>query len=349
MIDLSRFPSVVNTLGELSDINLEASDEAGRLRLSARSINDAQAAGLAAVNVTVGYVSGPDDPVDRTRTELNAWDAALDTFNDQLMPVRDATGFAAARGASKIGVIYGFQNAIQVGTELQHLDEFIGRGVRIVQLTYNDVNAFGAGSTAAEDLGLTTSGHELVAKLNDMDVMVDLSHSNRQTCLDAVAASTAPVSINHTGARALNDVPRNKTDEELRAVADSGGFVGIYFMPFLTADSHPGPMDVVRHIEHALNVCGEDHVGIGTDGGAVAIDDYELYLDRLGQEHEKRRSRGVAAQGERPDAPPFVADLMGPTQFARLASMLADRGHSPQVLEKVLGGNFVRYAERVWA
>jgi membrane dipeptidase len=348
MVDLNSFPSVVNTLGELSDINLQASNEAGQLRLSARSINDAQAAGLAAVNVTVGYVSGPDDPVDRTRTELDAWDAALETFSDQLMPVRDTAGFAAARTANKIGVIYGFQNAVQVGADLQHLDEFIGRGVRIVQLTYNDVNMFGAGSTAAENLGLTASGHELVAKLNDTDVMVDLSHSNRQTCLDAIAASTAPVSINHTGARALNDVPRNKTDEELRAVADSGGFVGIYFMPFLTADSHPGPMDVVRHIEHVLNVCGEDHVGIGSDGGTVAIDDYESYQDRLEREHEERRSRGIAAQGERPDAPPFVNGLTGPTQFARLVSMLADRGHSPQVIEKVFGGNFVRYAERVW-
>jgi membrane dipeptidase len=337
----------VNTLGELSDVNLEVSDEAGRLRLSDRSVNDARAAGLTAVNVTVGFVSGPDDPVERTRIELDAWDAALEAFNE-LMPVRDPAGFAAARAANKVGVIYGFQNAVQVGAELQHLDEFISRGVRIVQLTYNDVNPFGAGSTATEDLGLTTSGHELVTKLNDANVMVDLSHSNRQTCLDAIAASTSPVSINHTGARALNDVPRNKTDEELRAVADSGGFVGIYFMPFLTADSHPGPLDVVRHIEHALNVCGEDHVGIGTDGGAVAIDDYDSYLEKLSQEHEKRRSRGVAAQGERPDAPPFVADLMGPTQFTRLASMLADRGHSHRVIEKVFGENFVRYAERVW-
>ncbi len=105
MVDLSSFPSVVNTLGELSDINLQASNEVGQLRLSPRSINDAQAAGLAAVNVTVGYVSGPDDPVDRTRTELDAWDAALETFSDQLMPVRNSAGFAAARTANKVGVI----------------------------------------------------------------------------------------------------------------------------------------------------------------------------------------------------------------------------------------------------
>ena len=345
MPELNRFPVVVNALGELSDINLAASDEVG---VSDRSVNDARGAGLAAVNVTVGYVFGPDDPVERTRNDLAAWDAVLDAFSDRLMPVTDPDGFAAARAADKVGVIYGFQNAVQVGAELQHLEEFIDRGVRIVQLTYNDVNSFGAGSTAAEDLGLTTVGHELVGALNDAKIMVDLSHSNRQTCVDAIAASAAPVSINHTGARALNDIPRNKTDEELRAVAESGGFVGIYFMPFLTADSHPEPLDIVRHLEHALNVCGEDHVGIGTDVGVVAIDDDELYFQRLRQEHEERRSLGIAAQGELPDAPPFVAGLTGPTQFARLASMLADRGHPPRVIEKVFGENFVRYAERVW-
>ena len=118
--------------------------------------------------------------------------------------------------------------------------------------------------------GLTPFGHEVIDRLNANRVMVDLSHSGRNTCLEATRASKQPVSINHTGCRALNDLPRNKTDEELRLVASAGGFVGIYFMPFLNPAGHAMAQDVVANLDHAINVCGEDHVGIGTDGTVTA-------------------------------------------------------------------------------
>src|SRR6201992_4121017 len=107
--------------------------------------------------------------------------------------------------------------------------------------------------------------------------MAAQSHSGRQICLDAARASSRPISINHTGCRALTDLPRNKTDEELRLAGHQGRVVGIYFMPFLNLSGHATAADVVAHIEHALNVCGEDHVGIGTDGGTTQIGDLEAY------------------------------------------------------------------------
>jgi membrane dipeptidase len=178
--------------------------------------------------------------------------------------------------------------------------------------------------------------------------MVDLSHSGRQICLDAARASAQPISINHTGCRALVDLPRNKTDEELRLVADKGGFVGIYFMPFLNASGHATADDVVAHIEHALQVCGEDHVGIGTDGSITPIDDLAAYGAALAKEHADRVAKGIAAPGERADTHPFVDDLRGPDQFRKLYRLLAARGHKPVRIDKILGGNFVRYANDVW-
>src|SRR3546814_8469298 len=102
--------------------------------------------------------------------------------------------------------------------------------------------------------------------------MVDLSHSGRQTCFDAARAASTPICNSHTCCRALVDYPRNKTVEELRLVADKGGFVGIYFMPFLAHERQITSADVIAHIEHAIDVCGEDHVGIGTDGPPTPID-----------------------------------------------------------------------------
>ncbi|MGZ8407603.1 MAG: dipeptidase, partial [Caulobacteraceae bacterium] len=189
---------------------------------------------------------------------------------------------------------------------------------------------------------------EAVERMNAARAMVDLSHSGQQICLDAARASKAPISINHTGCRALADLPRNKTDEELRLVAERGGFVGIYFMPFLRLDGRARAEDVVAHIEHAVKVCGEDHVGVGTDGGTSQIDDLDNYRAHLANENAERRKAGVAAPGEGPDVYPFVVDLRGPHQFHKLAVMLKARGHSQARIDKIMGRNFLRFAQEVW-
>ena len=140
-----------------------------------------------------------------------------------------------------------------------------------------------------------------------------------QICLDAARASKQPISINHTGCRALTDLPRNKTDEELRLVAEKGGFVGIYFMPFLNPTGHASAADVVAHIEHAVNVCGEDHVGIGTDGGTTpASTTWTPTGARCAKEHADRKAKGIGAPGERADTYPSSIDLRGPDQFRKL-------------------------------
>jgi membrane dipeptidase len=179
--------------------------------------------------------------------------------------------------------------------------------------------------------------------------MIDLSHSGERTCLEAVAVACRPVSINHTGCRALVDLPRNKTDDELRAVAARGGFVGIYFMPFLSPTGHASALDVVEHIIHAVNVCGEDHVGIGTDGPITPIDDLESYRAELVEVVAQRQTAGVSAVGERSDTLPFVIDLRGVDQFHDLARLLKQRGYRDERIDKILGKNFVDYANRVWA
>src|SRR6185295_12566149 len=176
----------------------------------------------------------------------------------------------------------------------------------------------------------------------------DLSHSGERTCLDAARASRRPISINHTGCRALVDLPRNKSDEELRLVAERGGFVGIYFMPFLNPASLATAEDVVAHIDHAVNVCGEDHVGIGTDGGTTAIDDMAGFRARMRAEVAGRRAAGIGAAGENPDTLPFVEELSGPDQFRRLIALLDRRGYSEARIEKIMGLNFVNYAREVW-
>lgn len=337
--------TVINALGGLHDPNVP---EPPKPVLTPRILKDARASGLTAVNVTLGYVAGPDEPFQKSVAEVAQYDALIRAHPNDLLKVFTAADIARAKAERKVGLIYGFQNAAMMGDDPARVDIFADLGVRIVQLTYNLRNQLGDGAIVPEGRGLTPFGSQVVERLNANRLMVDLSHSGRQICLDAARASKQPISINHTGCRALTDLPRNKTDEELRLVAERGGFVGIYFMPFLNLSGHARAVDVVAHIEHALNVCGEEHVGIGTDGGITPIDDLEAYKVALRKEHEDRKAKGIAAPGERADTHPFVDDLRGPDQFRKLYRLLAERGHKPARIEKILGGNFVRYAKDVW-
>jgi membrane dipeptidase len=337
---------IVNALGGLGDPNLGSN--ALVPELTPRVLAEAHASGLTAVNITLGYVSGPDDPFEASVRDIAATDALVRSHAGDVMKILTAADIRRAKAEHKIGLIYGFQNGAMMGKDATRVDIFADLGVRVFQLTYNPANQLGDGSMAKENRGVTPFGREVVARLNACRVMVDLSHSGEQTCLEAARVSTAPISINHTGCRAVTDLPRNKTDAELRLVAEKGGFVGIYFMPFLNASGHAHADDVVAHIDHAVQVCGEDHVGIGTDGSVTQIDDLQAYQAELAKEIAQRRAAGISAAGERPDTYPFVVDLRGPQQFHRLTQLLAQKGYSSGRIEKILGLNFLRYAQSVW-
>lgn len=343
---------IVNTLGGFTDPNAERGEGVAprdpRTLLSDRVVKDAIASGMSAVNVTLGYVAGPDEPFEQTVREIGLWDWRVRARPDALAKVLTSADIVHAHEAGKVGVIYGFQNTMMLGDDASRADVFADLGVRVIQLTYNPANKVGSGSMAVENGGITPFGREVIARLNANRVMVDLSHSGERTCLEAARLSTQPISINHTGCRALTDLPRNKTDAELRLVAEKGGFVGIYFMPFLNATSVASAADVVAHIEHAIQVCGEDHVGIGTDGGTTAVDDMAAYRAAGRKEIAARKAAGIGATGENPDTLPFVEDLSGPGQFRKLIGLLEARGHKAARIEKIMGGNFVRYARDIW-
>jgi membrane dipeptidase len=154
--------------------------------------------------------------------------------------------------------------------------------------------------------------------------------------------------ISHTGCRALSDVPRCTPDTELRAMADKGGVAGIIFWPYLRTDTQPMASDVIRHIEHAIRVCGEDHVGIGTDASVAPvertpqfeIDNRAMIADMVEQ--------GIFGRGRPADLYTFIPDLNMANRFEVLGAMLAARGHSDARIAKILGGNFARVMREVW-
>ena len=303
--------------------------------------------GITAVNLTVnapGATGG--DPRGETRTRMEIWRREVATHPGALRLIQEADDIERSKEEGSFGLIFGFQDGVPFQDDLSALEDFHALGLRIVQPTYNQTNALGSGCLAPEDPGLTTRGRQAVERMEALGILLDLSHCGPRTTRDGLATATGPVSVTHTGCAAVYDHPRNKDDEVLRAVAEGGGVVGIYLMPFLNPSGPPTADDVVRHLEHALGVCGEDHVGIGSDQGVVPLDVSGDFQRRFDAVSERRAQAGIAAPRE--ETVPYVPELNHPRRLEEIAERLAARGHRERVVEKVLGANFVRLFREVW-
>jgi membrane dipeptidase len=264
---------------------------------------------------------------------------------DLFLNVRTAADLDRARKEQKLGVIYSFESANMLEDKIDRIEIFRDLGVRVMQLTYNRRTPFGVGCLDGESDGLTELGRKAIAKMNELGVALDLSHSNTKTTAEGIAVSNKPPLITHAGCRAVFMHPRNKEDLELKALADKGGVVGIYLLPYLTA-SPKQPMldDYLQHLEHALKVCGEDHVGVGSDVPFFRVDESDL--EEMKKATEKRKADGIAAPGE--DRPTYIPDLNTPRKIELIADALLQRGHKAGVVAKVLGGNFKRVFGEIW-
>jgi membrane dipeptidase len=334
---------VVDALASPIQFNIPQS----QLPLSQADLQNARASGITAVNLTVGVVgAAAPDPFEGSVARVAAWEREVDLHPEVFRRVRSAADLADAKATGRLGLIYGFQDVVPFAGDLDRIDLFHGLGVRIVQLTYNDRNFMGDGSLEPNDGGLSRMGHAAVARMNALGILVDLSHCGARTTTEGIRASAGPVGVTHSGCSAVYAHPRNKDDATLRLLADRGGVVGIYLMPFLNGAGAPTAEDVLRHVDHALQVCGEDHVGIGSDQGITPLDVADPFPTQFQAVSARRQTMGISAPRE--DTIPYVPDLNTPRRMEIIADLMASRGHGDRVIEKVLGRNFARLFGEVW-
>jgi len=245
-----------------------------------------------------------------------------------------------ARTAGKIALFYLFQNSTQFGRDLDTVDRFYALGVRASQITYNDQNWAGAGCNELNGSGLTMFGHQLVEKMNDVGMLIDLSHAGMRTMADAIRASRAPVIVSHSCCKALFDHNRNTTDENIRLLAEHGGVFGVTQMrPFMTRQVDNAVHVYYEHIEHALNVAGSDHVCIGSDRDHRRLVLTEEYLAELEREEGPNFDRSMW--------PLYFEELNGPRRMETIWDGLSKRGMPEGQLEKLLGLNIQRLYREV--
>ena len=318
----------------LASIGLEFDDAA-----SFQALRDS---GVSALKSTLGDANGT---FEEAVADIAAAQALIKQHPDQFIKVVNHGDLLRAKPEHKVAVIFSFEAASMLEDKLDRIDLFRQLDVLIMQLSYNHDTPLGHGCLDGETGGVTDLGRQAIARMNNLGVALDLSHSNTQTTTEGIAISQKPPLITHAGCRAVFMHPRNKRDEEMKALADKGGVMGIYMLPFLTPDDRqPMLADYMQHIVHALKVCGEDHVGIGTDTAFVTVTGTELQA--MKKDEQDRRRNGVGAPGE--NRPPYIPDINTPRKLELVAAALLEHGYSARAIDKVLGLNFRRVFEEIW-
>lgn len=319
------------------------------LRYTDRAWADTLATGVTVVRDTVFPVGNVADAWSDYQESVEEKRNIIAANPDRLLLVRSAADILRAKRERKFGVLLGTQDTSMIGPELDRVAKLKSDGVMTVQLTYNNRNLAGDGALEPANAGLSKLGRATIERIEAEKLLLDLSHGGERTMAEATAHARRPLVISHTAARALYDHPRNTSDATIKAVANKGGVVGVYFMMFLTADSKPKGSDLIAHIEHVAKVAGEDHVGIGTDNGVLPIAIDAEALKRNREWANQRIKAGIASPGEGPDIFPMVADYNSVDRYRRLARDLAARGWSQARLEKLFGGNFLRVYREAWS
>ena len=315
-----------------------------RLPLPQAELDALRGSGIDVIKYSLG---GINDDFAKTVATIGQVQKLIEVHPAYFTQVRAAADFARAKSESRLGIIFSFESAEMLQGKLESLELFRNLGVRVMQLSYNRKSPFAAGVMEPEGGGLTPLGREAVAEMNRLGVAIDLSHANAATTTDVLALAGKPPVMTHAGCAAIHPHPRNKSDEQLRSLADRGGVVGIFDLPYLTASPRqPTVDDYLAHLEHALRIAGEDHVGIGSDVGVLPLDLSEKGMAELQKNLEQRRASGLGAPEE--DRPPYVVGLNTPRRIEVIADQLLKRGYPPGVVEKVIGANFARVFADIW-
>ena len=316
----------------------------GKLPLSPALMQMVRDSGISVVKLSLGGINASFHDV---MDEMGYYLLLMEKQPDDFLQVRVPADLRRAKREGKLGVIFSFESADMLEGDAANIEVFRNHGVRVMQMSYNKTSPFGAGVMAPSAGGLTPAGRLAVEQMNKLGVTIDVSHANAATTSDVIVTSTRPVVVTHAGSSAVHPHPRNKSDVQLKEIADKGGVIGIYDLPYLAASpKQPTTDDYIAHMDHVLKVAGEDHVGIGSDVGIAPFDTSAQGMEQFRKMQEIRQNSGLAAPEE--DHPTYVEGMNFPRKLEVVTDRLLAKGYSASVVEKVLGANFVRVFTETW-
>ena len=265
----------------------------------------------------------------------------ISRFPDKMLLVETTEDILRAKREKKLGYIAMFQGANAIFEDLAMLRPYHRLGLRTMSLTYMRGNALGGGCQEPNDFGLTSFGKRVVAEMNRIGVAVDLSHVGYKTAMDAIKVSNKPVICTHSNIRAVTNHFRNLPDDEIKAIAETGGVIAITPVAIFCCDTsgkRPTVDNLINHIEYVIDKAGIDHVGISTDRLIGNVLDEQVLLSKAAPDlFTFSGLTGKHAEG--------FSDF---TCWPKIGDRLKERGYRDEEIKKILGGNFIRVFKEIW-
>jgi len=294
--------------------------------------------GLTAVHVTVPSVE--IDEFSAAIDKITVWHETINEFDDQILLATGAEDIERAKEENKVAILMGLQDPMPIGLSLSRLTVLDKLGVRIIQLSYQRQGYLATGSGERTDSGLSLLGVEAIKKMNELGMLIDLSHTGETSALEAIEKSEMPVAFTHSNPKALVNVPRNKSNEVIKALAKKGGVMGLVpFSAFGEREKGVRPTleDYLDFIEYVVNLVGINHVGIGSD--------YTPHW--LAKQYEARKPNPGIGSGYPFEQRSFEG-MNDVTCFPNITRDLVNRGYSGEEVKKVLGGNWLALFRKVF-
>lgn len=306
---------------------------------------------MQAGGVDVAWVTVGGDSLTQTVKSVAQVSAAIRRRSDKMVHVTTVAEIHQAKHDGKVAVLFGTQNGACLEGDISLLEFYYTLGYRVMGLTYSGANFLGCGCAdlTRDTQGLSFDGIDALKEMNRLGILVDMSHSGDATTWDALRLSKKPVVFTHCNARALSNTARNKPDDQIKAMAATGGVMGVTPLPrMVNNDLHQATLDgLLDHIDYIANLVGIDHVGIGTD----FTDTTEFYSEpvKLLWTIWRERRPEMLGTWQQYFTVPYPKDIHNMSKHTNLTRGLVARGYSDEKILKILGGNWLRVFEAATA
>ena len=278
----------------------------------------------------------------QTLDNIAVWYSKFNNRTD-ISLVRKVDVIFKASDNGQVGIIIGFQNASPIENNLDYLYTFDELNVKIIQFTYHERNLLGNGCYERVDEGITNFGIDAIKIMNEVGILIDLSHVGIVTTMETIDYSEKPIAITHANPKSYHNVPRNKTDEALKLMASKGGIVGVTAIaPFLKKGNASTVEDYVEAISYTVDLVGIDHVGVGTDFTQDQPEEFWRYIGSQQGTKFPSTFTDVTTPSNYP------INFETPDKFPVLIDTMENKGFSSEEIAKILGLNWIRVFQEVW-
>ncbi|MEM7643251.1 MAG: membrane dipeptidase [Pseudomonadota bacterium] len=296
--------------------------------------------GLDAVHVTLAY----HETFRETVARIEAWNRWFERFPDLIVRAGSGDDVRRAKADGRTAIVYGSQTPSVIEDDIGLVEVLHALGLRFMQLSYNNQSLLATGCYEAEDPGLTRMGRTVVAEMNRVGLVVDMSHSADRSTLEAIEVSARPITISHANPASWHPARRNKTDDVLRALGASGGFLGLSLYPHHLKDGSACTLrGFCEGAALAADLVGADNLGIGSD---LCQDQPDSVVDWMRMGRWTKAVDYGEGSAEAPGFPPMPDFFADNRDFAGLAAGLRDVGFSEPEVDGIMGENWLRFFDR---